>query len=102
MKLLKAVGLFVLDFIETIVIALSVFIIVYIFLFQPHQVKGNSMLPNFYDSEYLLTNKINYRFNDPKRGDVIVFKAPQNENYDYIKRIIGLPNDKVSIFAWKN
>jgi signal peptidase I len=97
MKILKQVGLFLLDFIETIVIALSIFVIVYIFLFQPHQVKGGSMLPNFEDGEYLLTNKIVYRLNDPHRGDVIVFSAPQNQNYDYIKRIIGLPGEVVSI-----
>jgi signal peptidase I len=97
MSVIRAVGLFFLDFIETIVIALSIFVIIYIFLAQPHQVKGLSMMPNFVDGEYLLTNKISYRFEDPKRGDVVVFKAPLNEEYDYIKRIIGLPGDTVSI-----
>jgi len=97
MNILKAIGLFLLDFVETIVIALSIFVIVYIFLFQPHQVKGSSMEPSFQDGEYLLTNKIDYRFKTPQRGDVIVFKAPQNEEYDYIKRIIGLPGETVSI-----
>lgn len=97
MNILKSVGLFLLDFVETIVIALAIFIVVYIFLFQPHQVKGNSMLPSFENGEYLLTNKINYRINEPKRGEVIVFKAPRDENYDYIKRIIALPGETVSI-----
>jgi len=55
------------------------------------------MLPSFHDGENLLTNKITYRFKKPLRGDVITFKAPQNQNYDYIKRIIGLPGEKIKI-----
>lgn len=86
-----------LDLIEVFVIALAMFVIMYLFLFQPHQVKGNSMYPNFHNGEYLLTDKISYRFRQPKRGDVIIFKAPKNEDYDYIKRIIALPGESVRI-----
>jgi len=86
-----------LDFIETVVIAMAIFVVVYQFLLQPHQVKGNSMYGNFHDGEYLLTDKISYKLNEPQYHDVIVFKAPQNEDYDYIKRIIGLPGDKIMI-----
>ena len=96
-NLLKSLWLFFLDFIETIVIALAIFVVVYRFLFQPHQVRGNSMFDNFHDGEYLLTDKIDYRFHQPSRGDVVVFKAPKHEEYDYIKRIVGLPGDQVSI-----
>lgn len=96
-SIIKKIWLFFLDFIETIVIALAIFVVVYRFLFQPHQVKGNSMYDNFYDGEYLLTNKIVYQLGVPKRGEVIVFKAPKNEDYDYIKRIIGVPGDRVMI-----
>lgn len=71
--------------------------VVYFFLMQPHQVRGNSMFPNFKDGEYLLTDKISYRLSNPKRGDVIVFEAPPNKREDFIKRIIGLPGEKVSI-----
>jgi len=92
---LKAVGNFFVDFIETAVVALSLFVVVYLFIFQPHQVKGDSMLPNYHDGEYLLTNKVSYRVGKPKRGDVIIFKAPKNEDYDYIKRIIALPQETV-------
>ncbi len=94
---LKKLWLWFLDFIETIVIALAIFVVVYRFLFQPHQVKGNSMYDNFHDGEYLLTDKVSYRFHEPARDDVIVFKAPGNEDYDYIKRVIGLPGDKVEV-----
>ena len=96
-SILKRIWLFFLDFVETIVIALAIFVVVYQFLFQPHQVKGSSMDDNFHDGEYLLTDKVSYRFNNPKMGDVIVFKAPQNEDFDYIKRIIGMPGDQIMI-----
>lgn len=97
MNFFKKVGGFFLDIIETFVIALAMFVLMYLFLFQPHQVKGNSMYPNFEDQEYLLTDKITYRLSEPQRGDVIIFKAPKNEEYDYIKRIIGLPGETVKV-----
>ena len=96
-KLFQQIGAFFLDIIETVVLALAIFVLVYLFLVQPHQVRGNSMFPNFHDGEYLLTNKFSYRLGEPKRGDVIVFKAPKNEEYDYIKRIVGAPGDKLTI-----
>lgn len=96
-NLLKRIWLWFLDFVETIVIALAIFVVVYRFLFQPHQVKGSSMYDNFHDGEYLLTDKVTYRFREPQRGDVVVFKAPKNEDYDYIKRVIGLPGDQVKV-----
>lgn len=96
-RFLRRLWLWFLDFIETIVIALAIFVVVYRFLFQPHQVKGNSMYDNFHDGEYILTDKISYRFRLPQRDDVVVFKAPQNEDYDYIKRIIALPGDRIKV-----
>lgn len=55
------------------------------------------MDPNFEDREYVLTNLVGLRFDSPKKGDVIVFKAPTNEDKDFIKRVIGVPGDKVSL-----
>lgn len=81
---------------QTAAISLAIFFFVYIFLVQPHRVKGDSMLPNFHDGELLLTEKITYRIYKPERGDVIVFKAPQR-NVDFIKRIVGIPGDTVRI-----
>ena len=102
MKFLKRIGLFFLDIIQTVTLALSVFVVIYLFLFQPHQVKGQSMYPNFISQEFLLTDKISYRFGEPKRGDVVVFKAPSTEacaeiECEYIKRIVGLPGEKIKI-----
>ena len=95
-------GAFILEFIQSIVLALSVFVLLYLFVAQPNEVKGNSMLPNFVNEEYLLTDKISYQFGDPERGDVVVFKAPPSEpcsedECEYIKRIIGIPGDNVMV-----
>ncbi len=97
-----ALGKFLLEFIQSIVLALAVFVLFYLFVAQPNEVKGSSMFPNFKDKQYLLTEKISYQFNEPQRGDVVIFKAPTSEpcaadECEYIKRVIGLPGDKVMI-----
>ena len=85
------------DTIQSILIAASVFLVIYIFLFRPFEVNGQSMFPNFHDKEYVLTNLITLRFGAPVHGDVIVFKAPPDPDKDFIKRIIGLPGDTVMV-----
>lgn len=97
LKLLKKLGAFLYETTQTIVIFLSVFVFIYFFAMQPHQVQGDSMLPNFFSGEYILTDKITFRFEEPKRGDVIVFKAPNNPRKDYIKRVIALPGETISV-----
>jgi len=97
-----SLGNFILEFVQSIVLALSVFVLLYLFVAQPNQVKGSSMEPNFTDGEYLLTDKLTYQFSTPQRGDVVVFKAPSTEacaedECEYIKRIIGLPGDTVMV-----
>lgn len=57
------------------------------------------MQPNFPDGEYLLTDKITYRLRVPKRGEVVVFEAPGTNGDEFIKRIIGLPNERVKLEA---
>lgn len=101
MKSLRKIAAFFLDIIQTLVVAAAVFVIAYLFLFQPHQVIGNSMEPNFFDKEYILTDKISYRFRQPARGDVIIFKAPPDPEREYIKRAIGLPGERIKIFEGK-
>lgn len=55
------------------------------------------MEPNFYDKEYLIIDEISYRFHEPARGDIVVFRYPRNPEEFYIKRVIGLPNEKIQI-----
>ena len=55
------------------------------------------MEPTFHNGEYILVDKLSYRFHSPGRGDVIVFEYPQDPSLDYIKRVIGLPGDHVVI-----
>lgn len=88
---------FVMDILETVVFIGSLFIVIYLFIMQPNQVKGASMEPSFDSGDYIFTSKITYKFRNPERGDVIVFKSPKNPDIEYIKRIIGLPGDKVMI-----
>lgn len=92
---MRRVGALFIDTLQTIVLAAAVFMLTYLFLVQPHEVKGNSMYPNFLDGERLLTDKVSYRFNEPRRGDVIVFQAPPDHSKDFIKRIVALPGESV-------
>ena len=98
---IRVIGSFFLDIIETVVVALSIFLIVYLFVMQPHQVNGMSMHPTFKDGEYLLTDKVSFKTGEPKRGDVVVFKAPEasqcpeGTGCDFIKRIVAVPGDTV-------
>lgn len=90
-------GALLFEILETIVVAMAIFVVLYYFLVQPHQVTGNSMLPTFKDKDYILTDKVRYRFSQPQRGDIVVFKSPNNPSKDFIKRIIALPRERVEI-----
>jgi len=85
------------DILEVLVTSFAIFLFVYLLILQPHKIKGNSMEPNYHDGEYLLTDKLTYRFKEPQRGDVVVFKPPVSPDDEYIKRIIGLPGEVISI-----
>jgi signal peptidase I len=97
MEILRKLYNFFLDTIQTFLLAAAVFLVIYAFLFRPFEVKGDSMFPNFKDGEYVLTNLISLRFGNPKLGDVIVFKAPNDPEKDYIKRIIGVAGDSIML-----
>lgn len=108
----SGLGLFV-ELFKVIFLALLIIIPVRTFLFQPFFVQGKSMEPNFYDGEYLIVNELGYKetsigfdgknlievkpFKDLKRGDVIVFKYPKNPQQYFIKRVIGLPGERVEL-----
>ena len=88
---------FILDVAKMVVISLVIIIPVRYFLIQPFYVKGASMEPNFHEHEYLMVDEISYRFNSPKRGEVVVFRYPKDPQEYYIKRLVGLPGETVSI-----
>ena len=94
---LGAFALFVAEILQIAILALAIILPVRYFLVQPFIVKGASMEPNFYDSEYLIIDEITFRFRDPERGEIIVFRPPQHSEQYYIKRVIGLPGETVEI-----
>lgn len=97
MFIFRKIYAFFIDTIQSILIAAAIFLVIYMFLVRPFQVNGESMFPNFKDKQYVLTNLITLRFNKPKLGDVIVFKAPPEPDKDFIKRVIGVSGDTVMI-----
>lgn len=97
MGILKKLIVFVMDIIETIIFIGSIFIVVYLFIMSPHQVKGASMEPTFESGDYILTSKIAYKLHPAAPGDIIVFKSPKNPDVDFIKRIIALPGQHIVI-----
>jgi len=85
------------DLIKFAVIALLIVIPIRMFVAQPFLVSGESMFPTFHDGEYLIVDELSYIIGQPHRGDVIVFRYPGDTKRFFIKRIIGLPNEEVSI-----
>lgn len=88
---------FIKEILSIVIISLVIVIPIRYYLAQPFRVKGQSMEPNFLNGEYLIINEIGYRLNSPQRGDVIVFKYPRDPSEYFIKRIIGLPGEKVEV-----
>lgn len=68
-----------------------------LYVFQPFLVKGDSMVPNFHNGDYLIIDELSYRFRSPERGEVIVLKFPYDPSQRFIKRIVGLPGEVVEI-----
>jgi len=82
---------------QVISVSLIIVFLVRSYLIQPFLVKGASMEPTFQDGNYLIINEITYQIREPARGDVVVFKYPRDPKQYFIKRIVGLPNERVEI-----
>lgn len=95
MDLLRKLYSFLIDALQSLLVAAVFFLLIYMFIAKPFNVVGLSMYPNFQDKSYVLTSIISLHFNNPKLGDVIVFKAPPDPEKSYIKRVIGIPGDTV-------
>lgn len=89
--------LFIADILLNAVIIIAIVFTIRYFLISPFQVSGSSMLETLHDKEYIIVNKLNYHFNEPERGDPIVFLPPNHKKDYYVKRIIGIPGDTVVI-----
>jgi signal peptidase I len=94
---LASAGIFLLELVKVAVLAGVTIAFVRYFLFKPFYVKGASMEPNFFDKEYLIIDELSYRLRPPQRGEVIVFKYPDNPKEYFLKRIIGLPGERIKV-----
>jgi len=84
------------EVIETVVLTVLMFLVIR-FAVQNFNIDGHSMEPSLHDKELILVDKWTYLFHPPQRGDVIVFKAPPEPSQDYIKRIVALPGDTITV-----
>lgn len=84
------------EIVETIALTILIFAVIH-FVIQTYRVEGPSMQPGLTPDEYVLVNKAIYLFHAPERGDVIVFHYPLDTTRDFIKRIIGLPGDTITV-----
>ncbi len=85
------------EVIEVLAVALISFFLIKTLVVQPFIVNGPSMEPTFYSNQYVLVDEITYKFREPQRGEIVVFRNPRNESEFYIKRIIGLPGEVVTV-----
>lgn len=85
------------SWVRDLVISLAVSAFIILFLYQPVKVEGTSMLPGLQDQERIFINKFVYRFESVARGDVVVFRYPRDPAKSYIKRVIGVPGDRILI-----
>jgi signal peptidase I len=86
-----------LDLIEVTFIGVAVFVIVYLFIGQPLEITGTSMEPTLANGEMIIAEKMTSRLDKLERGDIVVFKQPENKNVFVIKRIVGLPGDEITL-----
>ena len=105
------------EIIKTIVYALLIALVLRVLLFQPFTIPSASMEPNLFEGDYIIVSKYNYGYSrhsfpislpesvlggrilahQPTRGDIVVFKLPRDNKTDYIKRLIGLPGDRIQV-----
>ena len=84
------------EILETVLLTVVIYFAVN-FATGRFRVEGNSMQPNMHPDQYVLIDKISYMIGDPQRGDVIVFRYPLGPDRDFIKRVIGLPGETISV-----
>lgn len=93
----KTIGQTLREWFQVIVIALIVALPIRFFIAEPFIVQGASMDPTFSTGQFLIVDRVSYRFGEPQRGDVVVFEYPLNPSTYYIKRIVGLPGESIEV-----
>ncbi len=96
-----SLGVFFLEVIKIAVLAGITIGLVRYFLFKPFYVQGQSMQPTYFQNEYLIVDELTYDFRAPERGEVIVFHPPVDPSQFYIKRVIGLPGERIEVHDGK-
>lgn len=96
-SLIQKLGQFSFEAIKIVVLASITVFVVRSYIFKPFYVKGSSMQPSFNEHDYLIVDQLTYNFREPKRGEVVVFRPPVGQRDYYLKRIIGLPGERVRI-----
>lgn len=87
------------EIVQTVVVAVVLAFLIRTFVIESFQVQGHSMFPTLTTGDRVLVDKLLYRIEGPRTGEVVVFKSPVKENQDWIKRVIGVPGDTVKIVA---
>ncbi len=85
------------ELVESVAIAVVLALVIRIFLFEPFYIPSGSMEPTLQIEDKIIVNKVVYRFKEPQRGDILVFKYPLDPSRDYVKRVIGLPGETLEI-----
>ncbi|KKT87721.1 MAG: Signal peptidase I [Parcubacteria group bacterium GW2011_GWB1_45_10] len=93
----KKIKVFLIELLESAVLSLIIILPIRFFIIQPFFVKGQSMEPNFHENDYLIIDELSYRLREPQRGEVVVLRSPFEKDYYFIKRIVGLPGETVSV-----
>ena len=100
-SLLEPASSFIWDLSKVFILCFVIVIFTRYYIFQPFVVSGNSMEPNFSHGDYLIIDEISYRLGQPERGDVVVLRFPQDPSQFLIKRVVGLPGERVVISEGK-
>lgn len=93
----KKHGMYLGEILESVAIAVILAVIIRFFLFQPFYIPSGSMEPTLKPGDRIIVNKLIYRYSQPKRGDIMVFKYPRDPARDFIKRTVGLPEETIEI-----
>lgn len=96
-SMLKKIWIEIWDIIKFLAPIIVIVFVVRTYIAQPFIVDGESMSPNFHTGHYLIIDELSYRFREPKRGEVVVLRYPLEESRFFLKRIIGIPGDRVTL-----